>query len=153
MIGGLINGLGLTLIGTAVWGMVGTSAAPSDALLEVALFFRGAGIASAGVPAMAAAYLHLTHAAIPRATSALYSLQRLGGSVGTAALAVILASRLSTAVGAHDVSAAFGWTFRWSILMTGLAIIPALMLPSRRLTENPETAEAALAVSLPVAEV
>ena len=149
----VLAALGLTLIGTAVWGLVGTSAAPSDALLEVALFFRGAGIASAGVPAMAAAYLHLTHAAIPRATSALYSLQRLGGSVGTAALAVILASRLSTAVGDHEVSAAFGWTFRWSMVMTGLAIIPALMLPSGRPTGNPETAEAALAVSLPVAEV
>jgi EmrB/QacA subfamily drug resistance transporter len=146
--------LGMTLVGTAVWGMVGTSAAPHDALLEGALFVRGAGIASAGVPAMAAAYLHLTHSAIPRATSALYSLQRLGGSLGTAALAVILQSRLSVAAGDQAVAAAFGWTFRWSMVMTGLAIIPALLLPSRRAAASvPTVDESALTVSLPVAEV
>jgi hypothetical protein len=134
--------------------MVGTAASPNDALLEAALFLRGAGIASAGVPAMAATYVHLTHAAIPRATSALYSLQRLGGSVGTAALAVILQSRLSTAATDHAISAAFGWTFRWSLAMTGLAIIPALLLPGR-VTAGSSAADqaAALAVPLPVAEL
>jgi EmrB/QacA subfamily drug resistance transporter len=148
----VLGGLGLTLLGTAVWGMVGTSASPNDTLLEVALFVRGAGIASAGVPAMAATYLHLTHAAIPRATSALYSLQRLGGSVGTAALAVILQRRLSTAAGDAAVTAAFGWTFRWSLAMTGLAIIPALLLPGRRSASGAGQQEAALAVALPVGE-
>ena len=149
----VLGALGLTLVGTAVWGMVGTAAAPHDALLEAGLFIRGAGIASAGVPAMAAAYLHLKHAEIPRATSALYSLQRLGGSVGTAALAVILASRLRTAVSDQAVSAAFGWTFRWSMVMTGLAIIPAMMLPSSRTVDSTVADEVARTVPRPVAEV
>src|SRR4051794_16964846 len=149
----VLGGLGLTLVGTAIWGMVGTSASPNDALLEVGLFIRGAGIASAGVPAMAATYVHLTHAAIPRATSALYSLQRLGGSVGTAALAVILQSRLSTAASDSAVSAAFGWTFRWSLAMTGLAIIPALLLPGRGTAKAGAEREGALAVPLPVVEM
>ena len=103
---------------------------------------------------MAATYLHLTHAAIPRATSALYSLQRLGGSVGTAALAVILQSRLSTAVSDQSVSAAFGWTFRWSMAMTGLAILPALLLPGRqKASADGGIKENVPAVPLPVVEM
>ena len=150
----VLAGLGMTLAGTFVWGLVGTRAHPGDAVLELALLVRGGGIASAGVPAMAAAYLHLTHAAIPRATAALYSLQRLGGSVGTAALAVILQGRLAAATGAGQVSAAFGSTFRWSLLMTGAAILPALLLPAGRPTparapDDPSN----VPVPLPVAEV
>ena len=125
----VLVGLGMTLAGTFVWGFAGD--APSQLLLELALVVRGGGIATAGVPAMAAAYLNLTHAAIPRATSALYSLQRLGGSVGTAALAVILQVHLTAARTSQEVAAAFGVTFRWSMVLTGLAIVPALLLPGR----------------------
>jgi EmrB/QacA subfamily drug resistance transporter len=154
----VLTGLLLTVLGTLVWGYVGDR--PGDVLLEAALLVRGAGIATAGVPAMAAAYLYLTQGAIPRATAALYSLQRLGGSVGTAALAVILQGRLSHAVGDGQVAAAFGWTFRWSAAMTGLAFVPALLLPSGRQHRSALHAPAADTLPtvaaprpLPVAEV
>jgi len=47
-------------------------------------------------------------------------MQQVGGSFGTAVLAVIL------------VGHSFADTFWWSVGFTGLAVLPALMLPGRR---------------------
>ena len=54
------------------------------------------GSAATMMPAMAAAYATLTRDAVPRATSALNVLQRVGGSIGTALLAVVLQHQITT---------------------------------------------------------
>jgi EmrB/QacA subfamily drug resistance transporter len=124
------------------------------ALLASLLVVRGLGLGSAMMPAMAAAYEVLDRPAVPRATSTLNVLQRVGGSVGTAALAVILQHEIRVGVGAAAggsgplqkpppgvqqkaaaaLSNAFGNTFWWAVGMSAAAIIPAavLALSSRR---------------------
>ena len=118
------------------------------ALLAGLLVVRGLGLGSAMMPAMAAAYAVLERAAVPRATSALNVLQRVGGSVGTAALAVILQHEIRVAVGnaaggggalqkpppgvqekaAAGLANAFGNTFWWAVGMSAAAIVPAAVL-------------------------
>ena len=125
----------------------------SYGLLAPMLVLRGIGIGCAMMPAMAAAYATLTHADVPRATSALNVLQRVGGSVGTALLAVVLQHQIATqltAAGAgarrrgggvlqrvpEDVRAqiaeplatAFGNTFWWAVGMSAVALVPAAIL-------------------------
>jgi hypothetical protein len=51
---------------------------------------RGAGLGALFVPATTSAYHGLRNEAIPRATSAVRIFQQVGGSFGTALLAVIL---------------------------------------------------------------
>jgi EmrB/QacA subfamily drug resistance transporter len=108
-----------------VWAGPGTS----YALLAVVLVARGIGIGSSMMPAMAAAFAVLRPDEVPRATSALNALQRIGGSIGTALLAVVLQhqTRVLSASG-EPLTAAFGHTFAWAVALTLLALAPAAVL-------------------------
>ena len=61
----------------------------------------------------------LPRASVPDASSVTRTMQQVGGSFGTAVLAVIL------------VGHSFHATFWWSVAFTALAVLPALMLPRR----------------------
>jgi EmrB/QacA subfamily drug resistance transporter len=91
----------------------------SYALLCVALMVRGAGLSSANIAVMAGAFTGVPKASVPDASTATRIIQQVGGSFGTAVLAMILVG--------HTYQAAF-W---WSIGFTGLAVLPALLLPRR----------------------
>jgi hypothetical protein len=92
----------------------------SYVLLCLVLVVRGAGLASANIALMASAYTGLSKQQVPAATTATRIMQQVGGSFGTAVLAMILAG--------ESYHAAF-W---WSVGFTALALVPALLLPSRR---------------------
>ena len=142
---------GLVLVTLSTIPFASISASTSYRLLAPMLVVRGVGIGCAMMPAMAAAYATLSHADVPRATSALNVLQRVGGSVGTALLAVVLQheirAQLAGAGGAagssgvlqrvpDDVRAqiaeplatAFGNTFWWAVGMSAVALVPATIL-------------------------
>src|SRR5205085_5771457 len=101
----------------------------SLASIGVVLFVRGVGVGATMMPAMAAAYAVLDHAAVPRATSALNVIQRVGGSIGTALLAVVLEHETrNNAPTPSGLTQAFGNTFWWALAMTVVAIVPTLVL-------------------------
>ena len=62
------------------------------------MFLRGIGIGFAFMPAMTAAFASLERSELSDATPQLNVLQRVGGSIGTAVLAVVLQRAL---IGAH----------------------------------------------------
>ncbi|NUS89838.1 MAG: multidrug efflux MFS transporter [Streptomyces sp.] len=99
----------------------------SELLLSAALFVWGLATAAATVPVMAAAYHGLEPAAIPRATSAITTVQTVGASVGAAVLGTILAHRTADRPGAP--AEAFADTFWWVVAFCALALVPALLLP------------------------
>ena len=59
------------------------------------MFVRGMGIGFAFMPAMAAAFASLERSELSDATPQLNVLQRVGGSIGTAVLAVVLQRALA----------------------------------------------------------
>jgi hypothetical protein len=80
------------------------------------------------MPAMAAAFASLHRDELSDATPQLNVLQRVGGSIGTAVLAVVLQRAL---LGTHTLSAAasgYGTAFWWATGITALAIIPCVIL-------------------------
>jgi EmrB/QacA subfamily drug resistance transporter len=96
--------------------------------IVAAMFVRGLGIGFAFLPAMTAAYASLERSELPDATPQMNILQRVGGSIGVAVLAVVLERSL---VGAHtteQAAAAFGTAFWWAAALTALAIIPCVIL-------------------------
>jgi MFS family permease len=116
-------------------------------LLGGVLVVRGIGIGSTMMPAMAAAYATLDSAAVPRATSALNVLQRVGGALGTCIMAVVLQHEIRDALGgaagsgigisvpdsararvADTLAGAFATTFWWAVGACLLALIPAIIL-------------------------
>jgi predicted MFS family arabinose efflux permease len=120
-------------------------------LLAGALFVRGIGLGMTMMPAMSAAYQRLDRSDVPRATTTLNILNRVGGSIGTALLAVVLQQQITSSLpgGGGGLSAAtevpaaireriapllsgaFGTTFWWAFALSAVALVPAVLLPRR----------------------
>ncbi|MFI1354142.1 DHA2 family efflux MFS transporter permease subunit [Streptomyces sp. NPDC020898] len=125
----VVAGMLLTLVGTLAYTQVGTDT--SEWYLGIALVVRGAGLGAATVAIVTGAYVDLAPDDVPNATTVIRIMQQLGGSFGTAALVVILAHE-TTGTTLADRAAGFGTTFWWVTGFSVLALIPALLLPSRK---------------------
>jgi EmrB/QacA subfamily drug resistance transporter len=119
-------GVILTTLATIPFGMIG--AHTSIVYLSVAMFVRGIGIGFAFMPAMAAAFAALDRTELAHATPQMNVLQRVGGSIGTAVLAVILQRALEGAHSLNAQAAAYGTAFWASAGLTALAIAPCIIL-------------------------
>jgi EmrB/QacA subfamily drug resistance transporter len=126
----VLAGLLLTGLGTVAFAWAGPST--SGWLLAAALFIRGAGLAPVTIAVMAGSFRDIPHRDVPDASSTSRIIQQVGGSFGSAALALILADALTShhAATAAARALAFHTAFRWSVALTALAIIPALLLPA-----------------------
>ena len=154
-----VAGLLILTVGTIPFAFLKSDT--SYTLLALLLVLRGLGIGSSMMPSMAAAYASLERAAVPRATSALNVVQRVGGSLGTALLAVILQGQIKDQLGgaggagggtlerlpdnvrarvAEPLADAFAATFWWAVGMSVLALVPAVVLA---VTQKRERAAAA----------
>src|SRR6476659_7824303 len=119
-------GVVVTTIATIPFGLIG--AHTSIFGLSVAMLVRGMGIGFAFMPAMAAAFASLERSELADATPQLNVLQRVGGSIGTALLAVVLQRAL---VGVHTLEGAaqaYGTPFSGAGGLTALAIVPCIIL-------------------------
>jgi EmrB/QacA subfamily drug resistance transporter len=113
----VLAGLALAVAGTIPFALAGPHT--SELLLSLVLVVRGAGLTTANIALMASAFEGLPRASVPDASSVTRIMQQVGGSFGTAVLAVILAGH------------SFQETFWWSVAFTALAVLPAAMLPRR----------------------
>ncbi|MDF3293457.1 MDR family MFS transporter [Streptomyces sp. RB6PN23] len=123
----MLAGLVLALLGTLPFAFLGH--APADWLLAAALLVRGAGLGLAMVPGMSAVYASVSAEEAPRAAGTVNVVNRLGGSLGTAALTVLLQHQLTRA---PSPAAAYGHAFAWALALSAVAFVPALYYPARR---------------------
>jgi EmrB/QacA subfamily drug resistance transporter len=122
-------GVIITCVATIPFGLIG--AHTSILGLSVALFLRGIGIGFAFVPAMAVAFAALRPDELSDATPQMNVLQRVGGSIGTAALAVVLQRSIISAghpLTQAGLAGAYGTAFWWSLGIAAVAIVPCIML-------------------------
>ena len=150
--------LGLTLIqsDTSLWQVEGT------------LFLLGLGMGATMMPTMSASLATLQRHEIARVTSGMNALQRVGGSMGTALLAVVLSHQLTriapgAAAGAGleamrgmapavraavlpALGRAFGHTFAWSLGVIVLGLAAAAFLPWKKETQSQAQEAAAVLV-------
>lgn len=102
-------------------------------VLSAGLVGLGAGLGAIGVAVSAAGYRDVRRASIPRATSLLNVVQRVGASFGTVVVALILDRQLASPdghVGAAAVDRAFAHTFAWTLGFLGVALAIVLLLPT-----------------------
>jgi EmrB/QacA subfamily drug resistance transporter len=97
-------------------------------VIGAAMLLRGIGVGLAIMPAMTAAFSVLSREQINDASPQLTVLQRVGGSLGTAIIAVVLEGQTKHAHTAAAAAAGFGHTYWWVMGVTLLALIPAVML-------------------------
>ncbi len=92
------------------------------------MVLRGAAMGASFMPAMTAAFAALERSEISHATPQLNVLNRIGGSLGTTILAVVLADAERHAHTPAAAAQAFGTAFWWSVGLAALAIIPCVVL-------------------------
>jgi MFS family permease len=132
VVGRLIDTIGPRWVAFAGFAIVALATAPfaftDDVwVLSVALVIRGAGLGGVTIPLMAAGFVGLSPAEMPHASIISRIAQQIGGSFGTAVLAVILQRAAERA----PLSNAFHQAFWWSIGFTAIAVLLALTLPGR----------------------
>jgi EmrB/QacA subfamily drug resistance transporter len=144
-------GMGVFLLGTLFF----TQLAPDTSYtwIGISLFVRGMGMGWVMMPLMAAAYANLTRTLVPRATTTLNIMMRVGGSFGTALVAVVLQRQVTSRLPhlpsilgsvpssitvkpppavAQQISDSFGYTFWVVVAMTAVGLVATLLLPKGR---------------------
>jgi len=120
----LLAAIALTALGTVPFALAGPV---SGGLLAAALVLRGLGLSSANLAVMVGAYQGIDRARVPHASGITRIAQQVGGSFGTAILAVVLERQLA----GHPAGVAYAHTFTWSLALTVIAVVPALLMPRR----------------------
>ena len=106
-------GVIVTTLATIPFAMIG--AHTSILALSLIGVVRGMGVGFAFMPAMTAAYAALKHSELSDAAPQLNIVQRIGGSIGTAVLAVVLERALLGAHTPQQAAEAYGTAFWWSV--------------------------------------
>lgn len=99
----------------------------SEWLLALWMVIRGFGLGAVTMPVMVAGYIGLDKQQIPHSSVLTRTAQQIGGSFGTAVLAVILQG----AIAAHPATLAdaFDVAFWWSVGFSAVAVLLSLWLP------------------------
>jgi MFS family permease len=97
--------------------------------LMAALLVRGLGMGACTIPLTGAAYVGLSHQEIPHASILTRVTQQIGGSLGTAALAMILQHATAGARTRNALATGYDHTFWWSVAFSALATPLCLLLP------------------------
>ncbi len=142
--------VGLSLVALGMLSLSLIAADTSLVQIELTLFVMGLGMGSTMMPSMSAALSATVRPNVARVTAGLNVLQRVGGSIGTALLAVVLSHQLAVVmpvgeghaglsaahampagIGGHALpalGAAFGHTFIWSFGVVLCALVAALFI-------------------------
>ena len=142
-----IFGVSILALGTIPLAFVSTST--SIVSISLVLVLRGIGIGFSFMPAMTAAFASLRHEQLSDATPQLNVLQRIGGAIGTAVLAVVLQRASGHAPSAAHLAGAFDTAYWWSLGIALLSLIPCVVLlraenPRARLDLAAANAEAGI---------
>lgn len=137
-VGGRVVALaGFVIVGLATLPFAFADAETPIWMLMVALFVRGLGTGVVFIPLMAVAFIGLEHEEVPHASVITRIAQQVGGSLGVALLAVILAS---AATAAGSLAVGFEVAFWWTVGFSVLAVLVSFVLPGKVVAEA--TAEA-----------
>ena len=120
--GGLTASIGLVLAIAATLPFAFLGANASIFLVEALQVIRGMGVSFAGLPVMSSVYALVTRDQLPDATVQANILQRIGGSLGSALIVVLLDSHPEKGV------AAFQHVFFWLTVPSAVALLWTLLL-------------------------
>ena len=140
-------GVSLLCVSTVPLALIGANT--SIVAISLVLAVRGLAIGLSFMPTMTAAFAALRTDQLSDATPQMNVLQRLGGAIGTAVLAVVLQRAAAHAHGAAAHAAAFDTAYWWSLGIAVLSLIPCIVLlraeePRRKRSPAAAVAEAAV---------
>ena len=121
-----LGGVLITAVTTIPFALI--TAHTSVMFLCVAMVFRGVGMGASFMPAMTAAFAVLDRSEVSHATPQLNVINRVGGSIGTTVLAVVLERSLVHAHTATQQAHSYGIAFWWSVGLAAVAVFPCMVL-------------------------
>jgi EmrB/QacA subfamily drug resistance transporter len=119
-------GVSVLCLGTIPLAFVGPTS--SIAGISAVLLLRGVGIGFSFMPAMTAAFASLRPDQLSDATPQLNVLQRIGGAIGTAVLAVVLQRASGISPSHAKLAGAFDIAYWWSLGIAVWALVPCIVL-------------------------
>jgi EmrB/QacA subfamily drug resistance transporter len=142
-----IVGVSILCLGTVPLAFIGTGT--SVLAISLVLVLRGVGIGFSFMPAMTAAFASLRPEQLSDATPQLNVVQRIGGAIGVAVLAVVLQRTSLHAHSLTKLAGAYDTAFWWSLGICVLSLVPCLVLlraenPRARMDQVANNAEAAV---------
>jgi EmrB/QacA subfamily drug resistance transporter len=147
-----LAGVSVLCLGTIPLAFIG--AGTSILYISLVLVLRGIGIGFSFMPAMTAAFASLRPEQLSDATPQLNVLQRIGGAIGTAVLAVVLQRSSIHVHSIGQLASAYDTAYWWSLGICVISLIPCLVLlraenigaPLSRAAANAEAAVEPLGV-------
>jgi EmrB/QacA subfamily drug resistance transporter len=121
-----VVGVSILCLSTIPLGLVGADSSILGISLVLAL--RGVGIGLSFMPTMTAAFAALRTDQLSDATPQMNVLQRLGGAIGTAVLAVVLQRAGAHARSPAELAGAFDTAYWWSLGIAVLSLVPCVVL-------------------------
>jgi EmrB/QacA subfamily drug resistance transporter len=146
--GGRVALAGVSLLSLSTIPLAFIGAHTSIVYLSLVLVLRGVGIGFSFMPAMTAAFASLRSDQLSDATPQLNVVQRIGGAIGVAVLAVVLQRATEHTHSVAGLAGAYGTAFWWSVGICVASLIPCLVLlraenPRARMDTAAANAEAA----------
>jgi EmrB/QacA subfamily drug resistance transporter len=126
--GGRVALAGVSLLCVSTIPLAFIGADTSILAISLVLVVRGLSIGMSFMPAMTAAFGAMRPEQISDATPQINALQRTGGALGTAILAVVLQQAGMHAVTPAEHAAAFATAYWWALGIAVLSLIPCLVL-------------------------
>jgi len=147
--GGRVALVGVAVLCLSTIPLAFIGATTSILSISAVLLIRGVGIGFSFMPAMTAAFASLRPEQLSDATPQLNVLQRIGGAIGTAVLAVVLQRASGHAPSITHLAHAFNTAYWWSFATAALGLIPCIVLlraenPRARLSRDAANAESAI---------
>jgi EmrB/QacA subfamily drug resistance transporter len=126
--GGRVALFGVSVLCLSTIPLAFVGATTSILAISVVLLLRGIGIGFSFMPAMTAAFASLRPDQLSDATPQLNVLQRIGGAIGTAVLAVVLQRASGASPSPTHLASAFDNAYWWSLGIAVWALIPCVVL-------------------------
>ncbi|MBK8462407.1 MAG: multidrug efflux MFS transporter [Nigerium sp.] len=120
----------------------------SEMWLMAALLVRGVGLGAVTVPLMALGFRGLPRSDVPDASIITRIASQVGGSFGSAVLAVILTGAMATATTTAALTRGFQQSFAWTMGFTVTGMLISLALPGRLPDQDRPLPQAAAATDI-----
>jgi EmrB/QacA subfamily drug resistance transporter len=126
--GGRVAFVGVSVLTLSSLPLAFIGADTSILFISVLLLIRGVGIGLSFIPTTTVAFAALRTDQLSDATPQMNVLQRVGGAIGTAVLAVVLQRASAGATNPAELASAFGTAYWWALGICAASLIPVLFL-------------------------
>ncbi|MDQ0777176.1 EmrB/QacA subfamily drug resistance transporter [Streptomyces aurantiacus] len=125
-----VSVIGFAVVAASTLPFAFVTGSTNEVWLMAVLLLRGIGLGAVTIPLMTVAYVGMERADVPHASVIARIATQVGGSFGTAVLAVVLHSATGDGTTPHELAIGFDHAFWWATGFAAAGILLSLLLPA-----------------------